>query len=169
MWRAWAAGVLPVSMWHGTPVVLLGRDAPDKGGKWSDFAGGGEAVDATPRHTAVRELAEETGGLLTLPADALDAALEFRDTTPSGKVLHRYVARVAYDPFAPSRFRGAKDDEKVALRWFPLAALPPMRRVFAVQMRRDGPAIERFARGGHQIVSQAGPTGHDLSIGPQLS
>lgn len=65
--------------------------------------------------------------------------------TPSGKVLHRYVVRVPYDPLLPAAFASAKDDEKVALAWFPLAALPPLRRVFAMQMRRDGPAIERFA------------------------
>ena len=141
----WAAGVLPVSMHDGVPVVLLGLDAADKGGKWSDFAGGGEPCDPTPRDTALRELAEETGGAVHLTPAALDRPLlELRDVTPSGKSLHRYVVRVPYDPDLPGRFRGSKDDEKAALAWFPLDALPPLRRVFWQQMRRDGPVIARL-------------------------
>lgn len=146
MHERWAGGVLPVSLGgDGAPVVLLGRDSRDKGGRWSDFAGGGEAVDASPAHTALRELAEETGGALTLRLADLESCLEFRGVTPSGKVLHRYVVRVPYDPRLPAAFTGAKDGEKTALAWFPLARLPPLRRVFGLQLRRDAPAIERFA------------------------
>ena len=146
-WEAWAAGVLIVAMDGPTPVVLLGLDARDKGGKWSDFAGGGEPEDACPRHTAVRELSEETGGVVSLSVGDLEPghAMHFRGTTPSGKVLHRYVVRAAYDPGLPSRFTGSKDDEKVAIAWFPLAALPPLRYVFAQQMRRDGRLIAGYA------------------------
>ena len=144
----WAAGVLPVSLrCDGVPVVLLGRDSRDKGGRWSDFAGGGEAEDASPRHTALRELFEETGGVVTMQLSDLepsDRCLEFSGVTPTGKVLHRYVVRVPYDPRLPEAFAGSKDDEKVALAWFSLDSLPAMRRVFEIQMRRDGPAIRRF-------------------------
>lgn len=142
----WAGGILPVAVRDdGVPVALLGRDSRDKGGRWSDFAGGGEAVDASPAHTALRELAEETGGVLPLRLADLESSLQFRDTTPSGKTLWRYVVRVPYDPGLPAAFTGAKDGEKTALAWFPLARLPPLRRVFGLQLRRDGPAIERFA------------------------
>lgn len=147
----WAAGVLPVAVREGgrgqpVPVILLGLDARDKGGKWSDFAGGGEECDPSPRHTALRELDEETGGVVRLTLADLEASLlELRDVTPSGKSLHRYVVRVPYDADLPSRFTGAKDDEKAALAWFPLDALPPLRRVFAQQMRRDGASIARLA------------------------
>jgi 8-oxo-dGTP pyrophosphatase MutT (NUDIX family) len=144
---AWAAGVLPVAVdpVTGAAVVLLGLDARSKGGRWSDFAGGGEPCDATPRATAVRELAEETGGLLVMrPAD-LDGALELGGKTPSGKTLHRFVVAVPYDVGLPARFRRAKDDEKTALWWFPLDALPRMRRVFEAQMRADGPAVAEYA------------------------
>lgn len=156
MYRRWAAGVLPVAVTDDGVMVLLGRDSRDKGGRWSDFAGGGEAVDASPRHTALRELAEETGGALTLSLTDLDSALQFRDRTPSGKVLHRYVATVPHDPGLPTKFTGAKDGEKTALAWFPLASPPPLRRVFESQLRRDAPAIERFAR-GVRGADRAGP------------
>lgn len=145
----WAAGVLPVSVRESVPVVLLGLDARDKGGKWSDFAGGGEGCDPSPRHTALRELDEETGGAVRLTlADLETPLLELRDVTPSGKSLHRFVVRVPFDPDLPGRFRGSKDDEKAALAWFPLDALPPLRRVFWQQMRRDAPAISRLVLAG---------------------
>lgn len=145
MAERWAAGVLPVAVHHGRPEVLLGLDARDKGGKWSDFAGGGETCDPSPRHTALRELDEETGGVVRMTLADLEAPLlELRDVTPSGKSLHRYVVRVPFDADLPGRFTGSKDHEKTALAWFPLDALPPLRRVFWQQMRRDGPAIARL-------------------------
>lgn len=145
MAAGWAAGVLPVAVEPvtGTVVVLLGRDAAAKGGTWSDFAGGGEPEDPSPRHTALRELAEETGGALALTLDDLRDALEFRGVTSSGKALFRYVVRVPFDPEVPRRFKGSKDDEKTALGWFPLDAPPPLRRVFGQQLRRDAPVIRR--------------------------
>lgn len=146
MAHGWAAGVLPVAVREdGQPVILLGLDARDKGGKWSDFAGGGESCDPSPKHTALRELDEETGGAVRLTlADLETPLLELQDVTPSGKSLHRYVVRVTHDASLPDRFRGSKDDEKVALAWWPLDALPPLRRVFWQQMRRDGLAIARL-------------------------
>lgn len=144
-WESWAAGILPVAVHDDMPVVLLGRDAPGKGGKWSDFAGGGEPEDACPGDTALRELDEETGGAVHVRPQDLDRAMQFRGTTPSGKVLHRYIVRVPYDPHLPSRFTGSKDDEKVALAWFPLAALPPLRHVFWRQMREDRRGIAGYA------------------------
>ncbi len=142
----WAAGVLPVAVTPGGAVVtLLGRDHARKGGRWSDFAGGGEACDAAPRDTALRELDEETGGLVRL---RLDDALEFTSTTPSGKRLHRYVVRVPFDEDLPARFAGSKDDEKVAVGWFALGALPPLRHVFWRQMQEDAPIIAAFALRG---------------------
>lgn len=146
-YESWAAGVLIVSSVDETPVVLLGRDARNKGGKWSDFAGGGEVEDACPRHTAVRELAEETGGVVTLRVEDLEPgrAMHLHGRTPSGKVLHRYIVRAPYDPGLPSRFTGSKGGEKEAIAWFPLAALPPLRYVFKQQMRGDGRVIARYA------------------------
>jgi 8-oxo-dGTP pyrophosphatase MutT (NUDIX family) len=146
-WESWAAGVLIVAVVDQTPVVLLGRDARNKGGKWSDFAGGGEPEDACPRHTAVRELSEETGGVVALSVEDLEAgrAMHLQGTTPSGKVLHRYIVRAAYDPSLPSRFTGSVGDEKQGIAWFPLAALPPLRHVFWHQMRQDGRLIARYA------------------------
>lgn len=143
----WAAGILPVAVHpvDGGAMVLLGRDEWSKGGHWSDFAGGGEREDACPRHTALRELQEETGGALTMRLADLDGALEFRGATPSGKALHRYVVAMAYDAALPSRFRGSKDGEKMAMAWFPLRELPRLRRVFGLQMREDAPAIAAFA------------------------
>ena len=168
-WQSWAAGVLPVAWhsrgagWPGEAMVLLGRDAPSKGGTWSDFAGGGEAGDESPVHTALRELAEETGGALTLAPRDLDGALVFTGTTPSGKVLHRYVVRVDYDPALPRRFTGSKGGEKRGLAWFPLRALPPLRRVFLLQMRQDQRDIERFVTPG----GSPGPHGPHGPHGPR--
>lgn len=143
----WAAGVLPVAVTpEGAVVALLGKDNASKGGRWSDFAGGGEACDAAPRDTALRELDEETGGVVCVD---LEGALEFTSTTPSGKTLHRYVVRVPFDEDLPKRFGGSKDDEKVEVAWFALGALPPLRHVFWRQMREDTPAIAAFALGGH--------------------
>lgn len=137
----WAAGVLPVSLDGSTPVVLLGRDCRAKGGGWSDFAGGRETCDDSPAETALRELAEETGGAVAVTDSQMADALVFTDLTPSGNPIYRFVVTVPFDAAIPSRFRGSKDDEKVALRWFPLAALPRMRRVFAEQMKRDVSSI----------------------------
>lgn len=122
-------------------MVLLGLDAADKGGKWSDFAGGGEPGDDTPWHTALRELDEETGGIVKV--DHTQCIDEMHGVTPSGKHLHRYVVRIPFDSDLPSRFRESKDDEKVAIGWFALRQLPPLRRVFWSQMRTDGARIER--------------------------
>lgn len=150
---AWAAGVLPVAvMPTGEVVVLLGLDAATKGGRWSDFVGGIEPEDASPRHTALRELAEETGKALTLSMSDLEDSLEVRDTTPSGKHLHRYVVRIPFDAALPRTFAGSKDDEKTALAWFSLHRLPCMRRVFGDQMRRDARAIRLFATGAAKDV-----------------
>jgi len=143
---AWAAGILPVAVHRGVPMVLLGRDHASKGGKWSDFAGGGEACDPSPRHTALRELSEETGGTVALRLDDLDRALTFHSTTPSGKTMYRFIVAVPYDESVPLSFKGAHNDEKVALGWFPLACLPPLRRVFWLQMRQDGHAIADFVK-----------------------
>lgn len=152
-WQSWAAGILPVAMHGGTPMVLLGKDARSKGGQWSDFVGGGEECDFSPRHTALRELEEETGGALTLCLRDVDGALEFSGTTPSGKVLHRYIVRVPYDQYLPLRFSGSKDGEKQGIAWFALDALPPMRRVFAAQMQHDREAIARFCRASREFSS----------------
>lgn len=145
-WQSWAAGILPTALHpvSGSPMVLLGRDSRSKGGHWSDFAGGGEAEDATPCHTAIRELAEETGGLLRMAPEDLRGALEFRGTTPSGKTLYRYIVPIAYDASLPGRFTDSHGGEKTAVAWFHLGALPPMRRVFWQQMRADQAAIARF-------------------------
>lgn len=142
----WAAGVLPVCVHDGVAMVLLGLDARSKGGKWSDFAGGGEPEDASPAHTALRELDEETGGAVVVTHEDLRASLRFQGVTPSGKTLHRFVAVVEYDESVSMRFPGSKDQEKVALAWFPLHALPPLRRCFDAQMRVDADAIRRFVK-----------------------
>lgn len=142
----WAAGIMPVSVTpEGVPVVLLGRDAISKGGAWSDFCGGSERIDAGPHDTALREFWEETAGAMRLPD--LQHAILFRDRTPSGKELLRYVARVPFDPAVTERFDPdkCKNREKVELRWFELCRLPPMRRMFAAQMRRDAERIALFA------------------------
>ncbi len=140
--RTWAAGVLPVAVHPvtGAAMVLLARDAQSKGGHWSDFAGGREPEDAAPQDTALRELREETGGGLVMRHDHLRGALEFRGTTPSGKTLYRYVVRMPLVDVALG-----VNDEKTALAWFPLDALPPLRYVFRHQMQRDREAIRRFA------------------------
>lgn len=144
--QPWAGGVLPVAVAPGGEVVvLLGLDAVSKGGRWSDFVGGFEPEDASPRHTALRELAEETGRALTLALADLDHSLELTDTTPSGKQLHRFVVHIPFDAGLPRRFAGSKDDEKVALAWFSVHRLPRMRRVFADQMHRDARVIRLFA------------------------
>lgn len=143
----WAAGVLPVAVAPtGEVVVLLGLDAVSKGGQWSDFVGGHEPEDASPRHTALRELAEETGHMLPLSLVDLDSSLELRGTTPSGKQLHRFAVCIPFDAGLPGRFTGSKDDEKVVLEWFDLRRLPRMRRVFRDQMRRDAWLVARLAR-----------------------
>ncbi|DBB00787.1 hypothetical protein WJX77_001536 [Trebouxia sp. C0004] len=65
-----AAGVLPFSFQHGSPVILLGAELAKTGpqGKmyktmWRDFGGQREAIDPDSETTASREFAEETMGL----------------------------------------------------------------------------------------------------------
>lgn len=140
----WAAGILPVAMRGDTPVALLARDSPAKGGHWSDFAGGGEACDAGPEETALRELREESGGCVRMGREDLARALRRRDRTPRGKVLHRFIVKVPYDPGLPSRF--TPNDEKTEMGWFPLRSLPRMRRAFAIQMALDNAAIVEHCR-----------------------
>ena len=158
-WRTWAAGVLPVRVDDdagdaagGGPAVkvLLGRDSRAKGGRWSDFVGGGEPWDEGPEATARRELAEETTGAVALPPGLLESreALRFRDRTPGGKDLHRFAVFVSDDapgPVVVDLGKFVPHDEKTALAWFDVTELPPMRRPFEAQVRRDLDVIVPWA------------------------
>ena len=140
-WEKSAAGVLIVAEAPcGEPVFLLGLDAREKGGRWSDFSGGAEEADDTIEAVALREFREEAGGVIDISAGDLSEALTFVDTTPTGKTITRYTVRVPFDASIPRRFGMGKcgDGEKTELRWFSLRDPPRnMRRCFAIQMRRD--------------------------------
>jgi 8-oxo-dGTP pyrophosphatase MutT (NUDIX family) len=142
----WAAGVLLVADGpFGERLLLLGRDSGAKSGGWSDFAGGRESCDTDPVATAIRELEEETSGVVRMTRAELERSLlkTFRDVTPGGRAITRYLVAAEYDARLPTRFDPLRchGGEKTALGWFDVADLPRLRRVFGDQMRREGKEI----------------------------
>lgn len=162
---AYSAGVLPVAIYKGELLVLLGKDRCD--GQWSDFGGRSEAEDrGDPKSTAQREMYEETMGAV-LDIDAIGARLHCKSChlliesrTMGGQTYFMYVMGVPFfnnygaifskiSRFA--RYIDAKRKflEKVEICWFSfndlLSAargvghsklLPyPLRDVFAASVR----------------------------------
>jgi 8-oxo-dGTP pyrophosphatase MutT (NUDIX family) len=132
---------------RGERLVLLGRDSSWKGGGWSDFAGGKEEEDSDPVDTAIRELREETSGVVRMTREELEASLvrTFTDVTPSGRAITRYIVAAKFDEKLPRRFdpRSCHGEEKTAIGWFDIERLPRLRRVFRIQMQREGREISR--------------------------
>ncbi len=101
-------------------VLLVQRGNDPYRGCWA-LPGGFMEMDETIEHCAVRELHEETG--LLVPEDALRLIGPFsapgRD--PRGRTVTLvYAVRVG------AGVQAAAGDDAAALRWWPLAALPPL-------------------------------------------
>jgi 8-oxo-dGTP pyrophosphatase MutT (NUDIX family) len=144
----WAAGVLLVADGpRGERFLLLGRDSGPKSGGWSDFAGGREPEDSDPLDTAIRELREETSGVVRMTREELERSLvkTFKDVTPSGRIITRYIVAAKFDEKLPSLFDplSCQGGEKTAIGWFDIERLPRLRRVFGNQMQREGREIAR--------------------------
>lgn len=110
-----------------------------KAGRWFHFGGHLEPGDATLLGAARREAVEESG-LADLEVDPVPAHLDEHAVAfcdPRGEVRHldvRYAAR------APSSARPTTSEESLAVRWWPVAALPDlepeMHRLIAVARAR---------------------------------
>lgn len=98
---SYSAGILPVAVYKGELLVLLGRDRCD--GQWSDFGGRSEAEDrGDPKATAQREMFEETMGYV-LDYDAIGARLQnpscfkvVESRTMGGQIYYMYVMGVPF-------------------------------------------------------------------------
>jgi hypothetical protein len=98
---SYSAGILPIAIYKGELLVLLGRDRCD--GQWSDFGGRSEAEDrGDPKATAQREMYEETMGAI-LDIDAIGARLQcnkchmlIESRTMGGQVYFMYVMGVPF-------------------------------------------------------------------------
>ena len=133
----YAAGILPLTWYQGTPLWLLGREARD--GTWSDWGGKVEKQDRTgpvethPANTAAREFYEESMGCV-LSAKAMRQALLpatsilLRSRTKNNHDYYCYVVEIPYMPVLHSnfhkvlnfmRFRGLHRAfvEKTDIRW----------------------------------------------------
>ena len=71
-----SAGILPIAIYKGEPLVLMGRETKDLGsfrdsGKWSDF-GGSQDGDESIEDCACREGFEETMGMFGGPKQLKD-------------------------------------------------------------------------------------------------
>lgn len=61
-----SASIVPICLLGGKRYILLGRETAgysEKDHNWDTFGGGREAVDKTPKDTAIREFDEETMGV----------------------------------------------------------------------------------------------------------
>lgn len=126
MWRS----SYPDHLTAGTLVVSAGGDEVllnlhRKAGRWFHFGGHAEAPDPTLRSVAAREAAEESGlDDLVLHPEPLQLdvhVVPFCDTR--GGVRH---LDVRYGALAVDRDRAAASDESLAVRWWPVAALPEL-------------------------------------------
>jgi hypothetical protein len=63
-WKS--ASIVPICLLNGKRYILLGRESTgyiEKQHNWDTFGGGREAIDKTPKDTAIREFDEETMGI----------------------------------------------------------------------------------------------------------
>lgn len=126
MWRSsypdhLTAGTLVVSATGDEVLLNLHR----KAGRWFAFGGHAEDGDATLRSVAEREAREESG-LEVLEMHPAPLQLDVHEVPfcdPRGGVHHldvRYGARAAADA------RASASEESLAVRWWPVAALPEL-------------------------------------------
>lgn len=127
-----AAGVLPYAV-HNNRIYLLlgGEDRSRKGdGKevWHHFGGKRDAeTDSFPQDTAIRELHEETGGLLVEQLSSISQTLynlhSFKFWLRSGKYVF-FVVEVDYIVDISTKFRALDrnnlvENDQVDLQWVP--------------------------------------------------
>ena len=163
--KHYAAGILPVTWYEGTPLFLCGRDLRDD--KYSDFGGKCERVDKNiALNTSVREFYEETLGMV-LPAKALRQRMQphnclcLRSKTQNGHPYYMYVVEVAYMPHLRNAFHKTLNFlkyrnlhkiyvEKTDVRWVTwptLCSELPKRAVFAATIEQHRHLLERVSRG----------------------
>lgn len=101
-------------------VLLVRRGNEPFRGCWA-LPGGFMEMDETIEHCAVRELQEETG------LDVAESELRLVGvySTPGRDPRGRTVT-AAYALHVPAGTRAAAGDDAAEVRWWPLAALPPL-------------------------------------------
>lgn len=159
--KHYAAGILPITWYGDTCLLLVGRDCRDD--TWSDFGGKCEKVDKNDAlNTSVREFFEETLGMV-LPAKALrqrmlpQNCLCLRSKTQNGHPYYMYVVEVAYMPHLRNAFHKALNFlkyrslhklfvEKTDVRWVTWDTLCrdlPKRPVFAATLDQHSTLLKR--------------------------
>ena len=111
--RAWSgAGVIVVN----NDSLILGRDA--RTGDWDVFGGAVSHHDHSPEDTASRELAEETGGCISISSSALSV---YSKVQVGG--FHAFVAHPAHVSCTAcnTALASARHREMTGVRRFPLA------------------------------------------------
>lgn len=162
--KHYAAGILPITWYQDTALLLVGRDLRDD--TYSDFGGKCEKVDKNDAiNTSIREFFEETLGMV-LPAKALRMRMQphnclcLRSKTQNGHPYFMYVVEVAYMPHLRNAFQKALNFlkyrnlhkmyvEKTDVRWVTWKTLCedlPKRAVFASTIEQHGALLERVVQ-----------------------
>ena len=141
------AGALVLSA--GLDAVLLNLHA--KAGRWFHFGGHVEDDDGSLLDAARREAAEESG-IADLVVDPTPVHLDLHHVEfcrPHGRADH---LDVRYAALAPAGARARASEESLAVRWWPLDALPDlepeMHTLIALSRERLQSSPRRQARRG---------------------
>ena len=154
-------GVLPIALYNGELMFLLGKEGGKRGG-WSDFGGSREGNESQ-RQTAIREGAEELNGFFGTGKVFSDRVRDNHLITTRIVGFATYSFQVPYDPYLPDYFLGnhslMKSNlaskigrnglfEKSEIAWFTadqlrssFSILRPFYRTVAAQILRSLPKI----------------------------
>jgi hypothetical protein len=133
--KTWlGAGITPIAIYKGKLYVLLGREASGKDkGKYSDFAGGVEPGDKSPKETALREAYEESMCFL---GTKTEMKKKMKRITPDNATT--FVLFIQYNENLPKLFENVYKYiklcggnikkgylEKDTVKWFPVKQSQP--------------------------------------------
>lgn len=183
--RHYAAGILPITWYQDTALLLVGRDLRDD--TYSDFGGKCEKTDRNDAlNTAVREFYEETLGMV-LPAKALrqrmtpQNSLCLRSKTQNGHPYFMFVVEVPFMPHLRNAFQKTLNFlkyrnlhkvyvEKTEVRWVTwdtLMGTLPKRCVFATTLDQHRDLLQRAVAGDVSWATLCAENAHLHEGGPR--